>query len=285
MLTDAADMMKCGVSLKPKDIWEKANMIYLNGKPLATTIFPDKTSQVWKLSEFILKETNWVSIHWEFSHEGEFMQLAQLKMLLDANHIASCLRIKYLPYGRQDKPISNDATFALTAFAYLLNHLRFGEVIIMDPHSVRAVEMIRNSRAIYPTEQLGEAMDMMDSNAVCYPDSGALTKYTKVYDISDYSYGEKVRDQLTGHITSYKLLGDVSGKNVMIVDDICDGGMTFKLLAKDLLAAGAKQVNLFVTHGIFSKGLQTLKESGINKVFTQDGEASEHNNQITYRRL
>jgi len=61
----------------------------------------------------------------------------------------------------------------------------------------------------------------------------------------------------------------------MIVDDICDGGATFILLAKELYAAGAKEVNLFVTHGIFSKGLIPLYEAGIKRIFTQDGEASE----------
>jgi ribose-phosphate pyrophosphokinase len=61
--------------------------------------------------------------------------------------------------------------------------------------------------------------------------------------------------------------------------------MTFKLLAKDLLAAGAKSVVLFVTHGLFSKGLQTLKDSGIQRIYAQDGEASEEAGQIIYRRL
>jgi phosphoribosylpyrophosphate synthetase len=61
--------------------------------------------------------------------------------------------------------------------------------------------------------------------------------------------------------------------------------MTFKLLAKDLLAAGVKEVNLFVSHGIFSKGLRTLKESNIKRVFTKDGEAGESQESITYRRL
>ena len=98
-------------------------------------------------------------------------------------------------------------------------------------------------------------------------------------------YGEKVRDQLTGNIVRYKIVGEPVGKNVLIIDDICDGGMTFKLLAKDLLAAGAKSVVLFVTHGLFSKGLQTLKDSGIQRIYAQDGEASEEAGQIIYRRL
>ena len=50
------------------------------------------------------------------------------------------------------------------------------------------------------------------------------------------------------------------GRNCLIVDDICDGGGTFIPLAKKLKNAGAKTVTLYVTHGIFSKGLDPLKE-------------------------
>jgi len=84
---------------------------------------------------------------------------------------------------------------------------------------------------------------------------------------------KKTRDQSTGHITDYKLSGEVEGKSVLIVDDICDGGMTFKLLAEELMEAGAVHINLYVTHGIFSKGLRTLFESGIEDVFTRKGRA------------
>jgi ribose-phosphate pyrophosphokinase len=123
---------------------------------------------------------------------------------------------------------------------------------------------------------------------ICYPDKGAVSKYSEIYafGLGTPIYGEKVRDQSTGNITSYQLIGNLKGRtNVLIVDDICDGGATFKLLAKDLLAAGATEVNLFVSHGIFSRGLRTLQESGIKRIFTKDGEASTHQNQITYRRL
>jgi ribose-phosphate pyrophosphokinase len=250
-------------------------MIYINGTPLNVTMFPDNTSQVWKVSTLEIPDTNWVHVKWEYSHEGEFMQLAQLKTLLDAKGFRSALRIKYLPYGRQDKEVSNTATFALRTFASLLNTLGFEEVIIMDPHSEIALDLIVHSRAEYPGTLIGRVGTQTNAYVVCYPDKGAVAKYTKKYSFP-YIYGEKVRDQLTGNILSYELMGfteDMKGKSILIVDDICDGGMTFKILAKDLLAAGAKEVNLFVTHGIFSKGIRTLNESGINKVFTQDGQA------------
>lgn len=262
-------------------------MIYLNGTPLNVTLFPDNTSQVWQLPQLRLPDTNYVHIVWEFQHEGEFMHIAQLKMLLTRRGFTSTLRLKYLPYGRQDKPVSNDATFALHAFAHVLNSLMFEEVVIHDPHSSVAVDLIRNSRAEYAFLQINRIIEETKPETFCYPDKGAVSKYSELPFLRSFRfiYGEKVRDQLTGYITSYQVIGDAKDKKVLIIDDICDGGMTFKLLAKDLLAAGATEVNLFVTHGIFSKGLKTLKDSGINRIFTQDGEASEVQNQITYRRL
>lgn len=253
-------------------------MILLNGQPVPTTMFPDNTSQVWKLPDTILLASNWTHITWKFSNEGEFLQIAQLKDLLDLYGIRSTLRIKYLPYGRQDKIVANHTTFALTTFAKLLNSLHFEEVIIHDPHSQIALDLISNSKAIYPREHLLNIMSELKVDALCYPDHGAVSKYTKIPELPyvnfPYLYGEKVRDQATGNILSYKVIGNPAGKNILIVDDICDGGMTFKLLAKDLLAAGANEVSLFVTHGIFSKGTRTLFDSGIKRVFTQDGEVS-----------
>lgn len=248
-------------------------MIYLNGDAVNVTLFPDNTSQVWKLDE---RQLNWerAVIRWEFLHEGEIMQIAQLKTLLDTRIDYITLRIEYLPYGRQDKPISNNATFGLWTFAKILNSLNFEEVIIMDPHSKIALGAIERSRAIYPHSRLESAIQTTDSNLLCYPDHGALDKYVGTYLTPlPYIYGEKIRDQATGHITDYKLMGDCYGKRVLIVDDICDGGKTFELLADELYGVGAKDVNLFVTHGIFSKGLMPLFKVGIRHIFTNNGEA------------
>ena len=250
-------------------------MLYLNGQPVPVTMFPDKTSQVWKLPYLKLTEKNTAQVEWKFEHEGEIAHLGQLKMLLQHLGVRATLRLPYLPYGRQDKKISNQTTFALRNFAHAINALAFEQVNIMDPHSDVALELIRCSRAEYPRSNVLNAIAATNSDLICYPDNGAVTKYIKIYPEYAHIYGEKVRDQLTGNILSYQVVGYCADKNVLIVDDICDGGATFKFLAKDLLAAGAKSVVLFVTHGIFSKGLQTLKDSGISRVFCQDGECFE----------
>lgn len=259
-------------------------MISVNGKPISVTMFPDNTSQVWKLEEDDLQNGD-IHVKWVYSNESEVMHLLQLSYLLYNISLSKrILEITYLPYARQDKPIGNWSTYALHPFADVLNAMRFDEVIIHDPHSVVSLDNIENSRAVYPTQSLFSIIGLTLTDLLCYPDKGAISKYTQLlntpYSIHTYLYGEKVRDQLTGNITDYKLIGDPSGKNVLIVDDICDGGATFKLLTMALLEAGAKKVNLFVTHGIFSKGVRTLKEAGIDRIFTEDGEVSERFNKI-----
>jgi len=59
---------------------------------------------------------------------------------------------------------------------------------------------------------------------------------------------------------STRFNGNAKGKNLVIVDDICDGGRTFIELARVLKEKGANKVALYVTHGIFSQGLDVLKE-------------------------
>lgn len=250
-------------------------MISLNGNVITPTIFPDKTSQVWNLDKKLLSNYHYAGIIWEFESEQELIWIAQLKDLLDSHSIFTSLKIDYLPYGRQDKEVTNETTFALRTFAKILNSLHFNEVKIVDPHSDKALLLIKNSMAIYPKATVEKAVRDTESEIICYPDTGARIKYSKVYDWA-YMYGEKVRDPLTGYITKYELIRemglDIRHKNIMIIDDLCDGGATFILLAKELYAAGAKDVNLFVSHGIFSKGVGVLVDAGIKSIYTKDGE-------------
>lgn len=252
-------------------------MFKLNGTQIELTIFPDGTSQVWKLDEKLFTKSSFII--WEFSHEAELIHLAQLKALLDVYGVEhTTLYIDYLPYARQDKEVSNTSTFALLPFCKMLNILEFTEIIILDPHSTKALDLINNSCASYPTIKIVELINKLEIDTICYPDKGANAKYSKAYGDLECNViiGNKVRDQSTGRITDYNVLGDkeqTQDKNILIVDDICDYGNTFIILTKQLYNMGAKSVNLFVTHGLFSNGIHRLKEAGINRIFTNKGEA------------
>jgi len=67
------------------------------------------------------------------------------------------------------------------------------------------------------------------------------------------------RDVRTGNILGVVVDQNVTDLNLLVVDDICDGGRTFTELSKTL--SMPKKLELFVTHGIFSKGVKELTEA------------------------
>lgn len=247
-------------------------MIVVNGLQIRPDIFPDKTSQVWKLPDLGNKHSE-CNVTWTFESEAELIHLAQLKQLLDCefNHVK--LNIRYLPYARQDKPIGNNATFALHTFAHILNSLKFNEVWIFDPHSDEAKIAINNVFVIDPRNEINYALVQTQSYQ-CFPDKGAAKRYAHLNEqLCGVVVCEKVRDQLTGDITGFKTNDTiVKDASYLIVDDICDGGRTFIEAAKVLYDGGASDVHLYVSHGIFSKGTQILRNAGIKRIFTKDGE-------------
>lgn len=250
-------------------------MIELDGTEIKPTIFPDGTSQVWKLDPTTLERRKF-NIYWIYEKEEELIHVCQLAQLLDSLGKEYHLELDYLPYGRQDKPVSNEQTFALHTFAHILNSFDFASVTFLDAHSSEATRLIGNSQNIEPFLDINFARREIPECLIAYPDKGARERYSDLverFPTVESVVGDKVRDQSTGYITHYKISGaDPTNRNVLIVDDICDGGMTFKILSKNLHEAGAKSVHLYVTHGIFSKGLETLRESGIDRIFTHEGE-------------
>lgn len=251
-------------------------MIKIGDYILSPTFFPDRTSQVWHLPEELLEKIyreNVCTITWDFGSEEEFIHLAQLKTLLDTYTKEIYLDMPYLPYGRQDKRVDNQSSFALTTFAHLLNSLLFTGVTVLDAHNGERSRMIDDLRNLTIRPYLAETQEILHPDAVLFPDAGAASRY-EGYGFKEVIVANKVRDQATGRILSIEIMGEVKGRRLLIVDDICDGGMTFKLVAEEALTKGALEVHLYVTHGIFSKGIQTLRDSGIQRLFTYKGEVA-----------
>lgn len=245
-------------------------MIKLNGHIVTPTIFPDKTSQVWKVpTEYFHAPDNVIT--WEFENEAELLHVAQLKSLVYrvTGFWNVVLELPYLPYARQDKEYSNMATFALRTFAELLNSLGFHTVKVFDAHNPHlSQELILNLEI--ETPDVAPILKELNA-ALAYPDKGAAKRYgnikrsTIVFD--------KVREPLTGEITGLTTVeGLVARIPYLIQDDLCDGGRTFIEVAKKLYELGATEVHLYVSHGIFSKGLEPLREAGIRRIFTHKGE-------------
>lgn len=249
-------------------------MISVNGTIVRPDIFPDGTSQVWKLPEALLQaiyRDNEARVAWEFEAEAELLWLAQLKVLLDTYTSFVYLYMPYLPFGRQDKRVENQSTFALTAFARLLNTLNFLTVTVLDAHNNSRAHAINGLEDLSPRSLIENAWEKTGANLLLYPDAGAKLRY-EAYKIGPSVCADKVRDQSTGNILKVTINGSVKSKRVLIVDDLCDGGMTFCLVAWAALALGAMEIHLYTTHGLYSKGVTGLRDAGIQRIFNRKGE-------------
>jgi ribose-phosphate pyrophosphokinase len=238
-------------------------MILLNNKQIYPTYFPDNTTQVWKIDQIIKDQSITQHIEWFFDSESEAMHLMQLQYLLKSKSLKSQLIMPYLPYGRQDKEIGDESTFALYPFADFINSLAFEKVLILDPHNPKLCERLFRRYEEIPIEdnQLENEYDV-----ICFPDKGAFDRYKDRFKGKAAIYGSKTRERKTGKIINISIEGDCKGKSVLMVDDICDGGATFIKLHGLLIENGATKTGLFVTHGIFSNGLEPLKKSGISEI-------------------
>lgn len=192
------------------------------------------------------------------------------------------LFMPYTPYARQDRRMVRHDAFSLKIFADMMNSLELDSITVMDSHSGVAPALLNNCTNI-SQEEIFKSEKVLDSvkgwaEVVVAPDAGASKKAIKVsealgLDPNNLVYLEKVRDVSTGSITSTKILNSdtsVSGRSCLIVDDLCDGGATFISAANALYDRGATHVGLFVTHGLFSRGVQNLTDNGIDRIWTTD---------------
>lgn len=187
------------------------------------------------------------------------------------------LNIPYLPYARQDRVCHQGQHFGLDQICEILWTLNPNEILVSDVHSQKSVDILRGHNIkVTNTERLDNFNYFIKSNrnlfkdfSVVSPDKGAkqsVIKIAKNLNVDIY-FGDKIRDPETGNLSGFTVdCDDLEGKNVWIVDDICDGGGTFIGLAEELNKRNAGKIGIFVTHGIFSKGKDILYNNGFNYV-------------------
>jgi len=188
------------------------------------------------------------------------------------------LRLPYLPYARADRAFGSNYSNPLSLFFDFLEDVPIDKLTIYDPHNLQAVkdfccldlEVVSQLTCFNNTVNRHKDLKsfIKDCNPViCAPDTGAKEKAATIADYykKDLITCEKVRNPHNGYITGFKIIEgvDVAGRNVIICDDICDGGATFNIAARSLKEAGAVSVTLYVTHGIFSKGIQSLEVDAV----------------------
>ena len=177
----------------------------------------------------------------------------------------STLTIFCLIGQRSDRRFNQNESFDLKIISKFINMMNFDKVEILHPHSSVALALIDNSTEISCFEYVKKTFKSIGNPILISPDAGA-------YKIT-HSFAEKLNADIIpsnkvriNGIPKIKIQGNVHQKDCLIVDDIADGGRTFKLLAEELKKQGASNVFLYVTHAQFNYGFEELKQS-MNHIF------------------
>lgn len=196
---------------------------------------------------------------------ADLVDLLLLGNAIHGQNVASLnLHIPYLPYGRADRRFTNGDCLGLQFVSELLRS-QFDFIRTLDAHSQKSfgIESVRPDRLI------ALALAYCNAGAVLFPDEGAKQRYQSFVNPSCLVfYATKKRDAVTGKLEGFSVPDskEFNDANVLIIDDICDGGGTFVGIA-DALGYPKEKMSLYVTHGIFSKGFDEL-EKRFNRIFT-----------------
>ena len=187
--------------------------------------------------------------------------------------------LDYFPNSRQDRTVNTGAIvqpFTLKTFCKILNSFPNVVYFVSDPHS-NVIETLLNKVVVDSLYSLVSVFCkdnyniLKDIDYLISPDQGAYKKVKAIgerYNIP-VLVADKVRNPETKEIKlSLNTAIDLTGKKILILDDICDGGRTFLAVAEVLKKQyNAKTVDLYITHGLFPFGYEHLKQH-INQIYT-----------------
>lgn len=232
-----------------------------------------------KLSPFMeIPRDNNIKIKTRLLSSDDIMELLLVNDALDRIY-PDCnfeLYLYYFPYARQDRVCVEGEAFSLEVMCRLINSMGFTKVHVSDVHSSVIKRLLDN---IFEREQWQYVIDVIDKFDIpvddllfVAPDAGAVHKMEHIcrWYRKNQINAKKIRDPDTGNIIETTVdVDDFKGQDILICDDIADGGMTFYYLSKLLKAKNCGKIYLYITHAIFPNGPDKLYEF-IDEIYTTD---------------
>lgn len=206
--------------------------------------------------------------------------LMELLLMIDAAKRASTSYITaVIPYfglARQDRKDKPRVSIGSKLVAELLTAAGANRIITMDLHADQIQGFFDipvdhlNSSAIY-VPYIEENLNL-ENVVFASPDVGS-TKRNRKYAVhfnTELVICDKFRKK-ANEIAGMTVIGDVSGKDVIMIDDIVDTGNTLANAASIMLDKGAKSVQAFCTHPVLSgKAYETIEASKLKQLVVTD---------------
>lgn len=205
--------------------------------------------------------------------------LMEMFIMIDALRRASATRITavmaFYGYARQDRKDQPRVPITAKLVANLLVAAGAHRILTMDLHA----QQIQGFFDI-PVDHLYAAPVMYDylkkkalkDLVVVSPDVGGLKMahaYSQVLE-ADLAIVAKRRTSAT-EVESMAVIGEIRGKNVLMVDDLTETAGTICSAANLLKKKGAKKILACVSHAILNEiGIERLRKSNIDELITTD---------------
>ncbi|HEY0059295.1 MAG TPA: ribose-phosphate pyrophosphokinase [Flavisolibacter sp.] len=205
--------------------------------------------------------------------------LMELLLMIDAARRASAWKIvaviPYYGYARQDRKDKPRVAIGSKLVANMLVAAGANRVITMDLHAPQ----IQGYFDI--------PVDHLDSSAVFIPYITALKLENLTFAAPDVGSTNRVREiasyfeaemvicdkhrKRANEIASMVVIGDVTDRDIVIIDDICDTGGTLAKSASLLKEKGARSVRALITHPVLSgKAYENIENSVLEELIVCD---------------
>jgi ribose-phosphate pyrophosphokinase len=180
----------------------------------------------------------------------------------------------YFPGARQDRT-DGQTPWTINMMVDILSRY-VDRPFVFDTHSSYTQNTVfwADGRNFMPSDL--PRVQSIQNSIIIVPDEGAFHRCINFRNSYNFPYAmvqcEKKRDFATGKFIGFTMPPLPCVGNYLIVDDICDGGGTFNLLAEEFLKdpyGKDSTLELWVSHGIFSKGLDAIHPK-IRKIYTTD---------------
>ena len=208
--------------------------------------------------------------------------IMELFLIIDAAKRSSASEISaiipYFGYSRQDRKDRPRVPISASIIARLIEYSGADRILTVDVHSEQEPGFVEipwdNLYSSYSF--LPELKKHFRSNlVVASPDKGGVPKatfYADLLDADGVAIVFKERDVMKRNESkAMDMIGNVEGKDVLIVDDMIDTGGTLCDAAKLFKERGAKSVSVVATHGLFSGSApEKIKAASLDKIFITD---------------
>ncbi len=207
--------------------------------------------------------------------------LMELLICIDALKRASAKRITavmpYFGYARQDRKTGGRTPISAKLVANLITRAGADRVLTMDLHSGQIQGFFD-----IPTDNLLAAplmaADIKENYSktselmIVSPDVGGVVRALALASRldADLAIVDKRRSG-PGKSEVANIIGDVTGRRLIMFDDIADSAGTLCSAAQSLMDAGAKEVSAYVTHGVLSgAAVERVKNSVLKELVITD---------------